>query len=176
MLRIYLLSILLSFQLASFAQEAYPSAIAVPANCKVLIHTYAKGVQVYVYTQDLNDTSKYTWVLKEPIANLYADSAHTSLIGKHYFSAGNTPTWESTDGSKVTGAKLAQVNSPDGAGIPWLLLKAKTITGPGVLQHTAFIQRVHTIGGKPPVVAGKNQKGEIQKVSYTAEYIFYSEK
>lgn len=176
MLRIYLLSLFISFQLVSFAQGTYPPAIAVPQNCKVLVHAYAKGVQVYICTQDLNDTSKYTWVLKEPIANLYADSIHTTLIGKHYFSAGSVPTWESTDGAKVTGAKLAQVNSPDGAGIAWLLLKTKTVTGSGILQNTAYIQRLQTVGGKPSVIADRKQKGEIQKVPYTAEYVFYSEK
>jgi hypothetical protein len=175
MTRICLLFLFTFCTQVSFGQDnSVIASIQVPKDSKLLIHTYAKGVQVYICTQDPKDTSNFTWILKEPFADLYSDSTYKQRIGKHYFTNGKTPTWESTDGSKVTGAKLVQVNSPDGIGIPWLLLKASLATGSGILTPTIFIQRINTKGGKAPILANRKQKGLSVEIPYTAEYLFYS--
>jgi len=174
MIRIYLSVLLIFCARLSFGQAAAATtSVQPPDGNKVILHTYAKGVQVYICTQDPKDTSNYIWILKEPIANLYADSTYKNLVGKHYFTNGKSPTWESTDGSKVIGAKLAQVNSPDGSGIPWLLLKVALPTGNGVLAPATFVQRINTKGGKAPVEANKSMKGQLAKIPYAAEYLFY---
>ena len=175
MIRIYQSLLLIFFTQLSFGQATGATAsIQVPDGNKLILHTYAKGVQVYICTQDPKDTSNFTWILKEPIADLYTDSTYNNPVGKHYFTNGKNPTWESTDGSKVIGAKLAQVNSPDGNGIPWLLLKVTVTTGTGILTPATFVQRVNTKGGKAPVVANKSLKGQTAKIPYRAEYLFYS--
>ena len=156
--------------MAGFAQS---NDIQVPQPRKLLVHTYAKGVQVYICTQDAKDTTNYIWTLKEPFANLYTDTTYNKPIGKHYFTDGKIPTWESADGSKVRGGKVAQVNSPDGNSIPWLLLKASANAGTGVLGQVIYIQRINTNGGKAPDNATKEQKGQLLNVLYTAEYLFY---
>src|SRR5580692_11053950 len=108
--------------LVVFGQDSsIPSSIQVPAGSRLIAHSYAKGVQVYVCTQDPKDSSHYSWTFKEPRANLYADSSYHQLVGQHYFDSGKNPTWEATDGSKVSGVKVQQANSPDGLAIPWLL-------------------------------------------------------
>jgi hypothetical protein len=163
--------------LAAFGQDiGIPASLQVPEGSKLILRAYAKGVQVYVCTQDPKDTSHYTWTFKEPRANLYADSSYNQLIGKHYFDAGKNPTWEDTDGSKVTGLKLQQANAPGGIAIPWLLLKATLTGGTGTLTRAMFIQRIYTKGGKAPAIAGNLHKGQIAEIPYTAEYIFYAEK
>jgi len=174
MIRFYLSFLLICVARFSFGQATgAATSIQVPDGNKVILHTYAKGVQVYICTQDPKDTSNYTWVLKEPVADLYADSAYKNPVGKHYFSGGKNPTWDNTDGSKVIGIKMAQVNSPDGNGIPWLLLRAAFPTGKGVFSPVTFVQRVNTKGGKAPIVANKDLKGQLAKIPYTAEYLFY---
>jgi hypothetical protein len=174
MIRIYLLFLLALCTKVSFGQDSgVMASLQVPGSSKLLIHTYAKGIQVYICTQDTKDTSSFTWILKEPFADLYSDSTYKQLVGKHYFTNGKNPTWENIDGSKVTGAKLVQVNSPDGIGIPWLLLKASLTTGSGILTQTIFIQRINTKGGKAPVLANRKLKGLSVKIPYTAEYLFY---
>jgi hypothetical protein len=174
MVRTCFLFLLIFCAQISFAQDS-PAAksLQVPVGNKLLAHVYAKGVQVYVCKQDAVDSSIYTWTLKGPLANLYTDSTYKRATGKHYFTDGKYPTWEGTDGSKVIGAKLLQANSPDGAGIPWLLLKASVTSGTGVLTPVTFIQRVNTKGGKAPLVANKQQQGQLVKIPYTAEYLFY---
>ena len=156
--------------------SSIPLSIGVPKRSRLIWHTYAKGVQVYVCTQDTKDTSNFIWTFKEPRANLYADSSYRQLVGQHYFDAGKNPTWETSDGSKVSGVKVEQANSPDSASIPWLLLHATVTGGKGTLTRAAFIQRIHTRGGKAPATAGRLNKGQSLEVGYTAEYFFYTEK
>ncbi|TDX00622.1 DUF3455 domain-containing protein [Dinghuibacter silviterrae] len=150
--------------------QTIPSALAVPAGNKLILHAYAKGVQVYVCTQDPKDTTHYVWTFTEPQATLYADRDYKTDIGKHYLGATGQPTWESTDGSKVSAVKVQQV--PDAASIPWLLLKAASTGGSGALSATTYVQRLRTTGGEP-AEADARHKGEKIRVPYTAEYLFY---
>jgi hypothetical protein len=176
MTRIIFSAFLLFCSLATFGQELnIPAPIQVPKDSKLILHVYAKGMQVYFCKQDTKDTSKYLWVFKGPVAVLYDDPARTHAIGKHYFDAANNATWEDTDGSKVAGTKVQQVNSPDSLAIPWLLVKAINTQGPGVLKAVTYVQRILTKGGKAPAKADASQKGEPFEAPYEAEYLFYSE-
>jgi hypothetical protein len=168
---------LICYTLVCFGQNnSIPPAIKVPEGSRLISHTYAKGVQIYICTQDTKDTSRYTWTFTEPRANLYADSSYHQLVGKHYFEHGKNPAWEFSDGSGASGIKVQQVNSPDNLAIPWLLLKVAGTKGTGTLTPATFIQRIRTKGGKAPATANKSQKGQSLEVPYTAEYLFYSEK
>jgi hypothetical protein len=134
--------------------------LEVPAGNKVAFHAYASGVQIYRW----NGTS---WTFVAPEATLFADPAYHGAVGVHY--AG--PTWESVNGSKVVGAVLHRCTANPDA-IDWLLLKAVSNTGPGLLDRVTFIQRVNTAGGKAPTHAG-DAPGAVARVPYTAEYFFY---
>lgn len=138
------------------------TAIAVPPGNKVHFHAYAIGVQIYTW----NGT---TWGASVPEAVLY--DADGNVVGIHY--AG--PTWETESGSKVVGLRVAAASAfppVDPNAIPWLLLQAASTEGPGVLQRTSYIQRVHTAGGKAPASPG-TAVGEVARIPYTAEYFFY---
>lgn len=168
---------LICYTLVCFGQNnSIPVSIQVPAGSKLIRHSYAKGVQIYVCIQDAKDTSRYIWLFTEPRAMLYADSSHHQYVGKHYFERGKNPTWEYTDSSRVSGVKIQQANSPDNLAVPWLLLKAGETKGTGSLAPVAFIQRIRTKGGKAPATANKSQKEHFLEVPYTAEYFFYGEK
>ena len=137
-----------------------PAAIQVPDGNKVNFHAYAVGVQIYTWNGS-------AWVFKAPDAILYANAGHDGQVGTHY--AG--PTWESNNGSKVVGVRVAGA-TPDATAIPWLLLFAKTSEGPGVFGDVSYIQRVNTVGGLAPSTPG-SAVGEEARVPYTAEYFFY---
>jgi len=171
-----ILSVLLAFYtLAGFSQDkTIPVAIQVNSKSKLIMHAYAKGVQIYICQRDPKDSSNYIWVFLRPKAILYSDSTYHQIIGKHYFDNFARPIWKNVDGSAVTAIKLQQVNSPDSQSIPWVLLKAAFTQGAGVLKSTKFVQRLFTIGGKAPAKARKDQLGQIIQASYTAEYLFYS--
>jgi hypothetical protein len=169
--------ILVCYTLVVSGQDnSIPLSIRVPISSRLIWHTYARGVQVYVCTQDPKDSSNFIWTFKEPRADLYADSSYHQLVGRHYFDASRNPTWETTDGSKVSATKVQQANAPDSAAIPWLLLHATGTGGTGTLTPAIFIQRIRTNGGKVPAKGGRPNKGQSIEVAYTAEYFFYSEK
>lgn len=108
------------------------------------------------------------WVLKAPQADLF--DAANQKIGTHY--AG--PTWESTDGSKVVGTKIASAASPTSGNIPWLLLQAKSTSGMGVFTKVTYVQRLDTQGGVAPADGcDAGHLGAESPVSYEANYVFY---
>jgi hypothetical protein len=139
-----------------------PAAAQVPDNLKpppsevVLLKVRGKGKQIYV-CQD----SK--WTLDRPEANLFDESG--KQIGKHY----KGPTWEATDGSKVTGQVQQRASAPKADAVPWLLLKATSATG--TFSRVTYIQRLDTEGGVAP--AGSCKPGAETSVSYQATYYFY---
>jgi hypothetical protein len=161
--------------LVSDGQEVpVPSNLQVPKDSKLILHAYARGVQIYTCIQVPTDTARYTWIFVEPKASLYSKDNYRQQIGKHYFSPDNYPMWESIDGSIVTATKLQQANAPDTSAIPWLLLKATNWTGYGPLRSATLIQRINTKGGKAPADgADRDHKGQFIQVAYTAEYLFY---
>jgi hypothetical protein len=69
-------------------------------------------------------------------------------------------------------AAVVERCTPDANAIPWLLLGAVTAEGPGIFHGTTFIQRVNTVGGNAPAAPG-SFTGDVVRVPYTAEYLFY---
>ena len=134
--------------------------LQVSAEHNVAFHVYAEGVQIYRW-------SGTSWTFVVPEAVLFADAGGKGTVGIHY--AG--PTWESVSGSKVVGMVLERC-TPDPDAIPWLLLEAVLSEGPGIFHAITFIQRLNTVGGIAPSDPG-DVPGEIARVPYTTEYVFY---
>jgi hypothetical protein len=154
-----------------------PAALEVPTGSSLLLHVYAKGVQVYSYSPLPADTARLGWVLLEAKARLYTDADYRQEAGRHYFNSAHHPMWAAVDGSTVEGAKIQQADAPVPDAVPWLLLKATAVTGKGPLASTAFVQRVNTKGGKAPAGGADGaHKGQTLEVDYTAEYLFYGSK
>lgn len=107
------------------------------------------------------------WVFVAPEAILFADDGDHGAVAIHF----GGPTWESDSGSQVVGAVIDHC-TPDPDSIPWLLLGAAFTEGPGIFDRVTYIQRLNTQGGKAPSVPG-SFVGQIVKVPYTADYIFY---
>ncbi len=130
-----------------------PENLKVPAGQTLSLVSPATGVQLYECGAIKTEPPRFEWVFKAPEAELFDLSG--KKIGKHY--AG--PTWESNDGSKVTGEVKARDDGPAATAIPWLLLAAKSASGNGVFSRTQSIQRLYTVGGKAP--AGGCSKAQL---------------
>lgn len=142
-----------------------PDAIKPAADQHLVLQGHATGDQIYVCKPS---ASGFSWVLSAPEAKLVDDSGKE--VAKHF--AG--PTWQSNDGSLVKGKMVSQAN-PDPNSIPWLLLTAADHSGDGVMSGVGAIQRLNTKGGKAPATGCDAQHQDQQKrVSYTADYYFYS--
>lgn len=133
--------------------------LPVPGSSKIAFRVFATGVQIYTWTGT-------TWNFVAPEAELYADAGGHGLVGTHY----GGPTWESVNGGKVYGSVLQRC-TPDPAAIPWLLLAAVP-DGPGIFHRVSYIHRLNTTGGNAPSRAG-TVPGEVARVPYTADYVFY---
>ena len=153
-----------------------PAAIAVPAGSTLAIHDHGVGTQIYTCTASGGADAgadagavTYGWVLKGPDAIL--SDATFAQVGMH----GVGPTWTSSDGSMISGTKLAQANSTVSGAIPWLLLKATSTGGAGVFATITSVQRLNTAGGVAPMTGcGSSTVNTDSSVAYSADYYFYT--
>lgn len=137
-----------------------------PDGAKLLLEAGAEGVQIYTCEAQ---SAGFAWVLKAPDAKLVDKQGHE--VATHF--AG--PTWKATDGSSVVGEAVARVDAPGGKAIPWLLLKAKSHDGAGVMSNVAFIRRSITRDGLPaPTGCDAAHKGVEARSPYSAVYQFYA--
>jgi FtsP/CotA-like multicopper oxidase with cupredoxin domain len=154
--------------LSSLAAQQVPKELQPPANEQLLLQVHAKGDQVYTCK---SEAAQFTWTLKAPDAQLFDKDG--KLFGKHF--AG--PSWEATDGSRVTGKAVANAPSPDANSIPWLLVNVVSHDGTGVLSRATTLQRLNTKGGKAPASGcDASHVGQELRVPYSADYLFYAPK
>jgi Protein of unknown function (DUF3455) len=155
-------------QTPSTTELGVPKILQVPADQSFMFKASAKGSQIYVCRAKSKNSNFLEWTLKAPDALLFNEQGQQ--LGKHY--AG--PTWESNDGSKITAQVNTKVNAPQTTTIPWLLLKVQSHQGNGIFSQVNWIQRLHTVGGKPPA-NGCNRiyKNRETTVSYQADYYFW---
>jgi hypothetical protein len=147
---------------------AAQSSTEPPPSQHTTLTVTGKGVQIYTCQQA---AAAPQWVFQAPEATLLNAAGNT--VGTH--AAG--PIWRSNDGSTVKGDLLQKEASPDPAAIPWLLLKASTATGSGVMTRVEFIRRSDTHGGIAPTTGCDAQHlTAVTRVPYTATYTFYSAK
>jgi hypothetical protein len=148
-----------------------PATLQVEEGNKVSFHVYAEGVQIYTATASATSPTGFSWTFTGPEAVLF--DADGNVVGSHYAFAGPTrPAWQTLSGSLVVGARSVPPVTVDPTAIPWLILQAVSTEGPGILEHTTYIQRVNTAGGVAPA-ALPTSAGEVARVPYTTEYYFY---
>ncbi|BAY45140.1 hypothetical protein SAMD00079811_27420 [Scytonema sp. HK-05] len=152
----------------AIAPPQVPNNLKVPPNQVLLLGERATGVQIYECKAKSGNANQFEWTFVAPEAKLLGEQDNNNI--KHY--AG--PTWEANDGSKVVGQVKASFDSPSPNAIPWLLLQAKSHEGNGILSKVTYIQRVDTVGGKPPVQGcDRKSVGTQKRVNYTSDYFFY---
>jgi Protein of unknown function (DUF3455) len=144
-----------------------PGLIEPPADQELKLTLIGRGVQIYRCTVVPGSTDKFEWTFKAPEANLFDKQGRK--VGRHF--AG--PSWELSDGNKVTGRVTTKIDAPDGKGIPWLLLDAVQASGV-TFGKVQTIQRVDTVGGKEPSMpVDASSLGKEMRVEYSATYKFY---
>jgi hypothetical protein len=133
--------------------------LLVPAGNKVAFAAYGVGVQIYRW-----DGTRWAFVAPEAVL-FHGDG----VVAIHF--AG--PTWASDSGSEVVGAVIDHC-TPDPDSIPWLLLEAVSSERPGIFHGVSYIQRLNTASGVAPAEPG-DFIGEVARVPYAADYVFYRE-
>jgi len=137
-----------------------------PSSQHPILTVTGKGVQIYTCQQSAAGSQ---WTLQAPEASLIDASGNT--VGTH--SAG--PTWKSTDGSAIKGELLQKSPSTDATSVPWLLLKAVSPSGSGIMTRVEYIRRSNTHGGASPTTGCDSKHlNAVARIPYTATYTFYS--
>lgn len=156
--------------LALAACASQPSSVAVPSDLvpsgeRAVERLGARGVQIYECRNKVG-ASGTEWVFVAPEAELF--DVQGAPAGRHY--AG--PHWEAADGSRIVGTAKARADAPLAGAIPWLLLSARSVGGPGRLAKITSVQRVNTAGGTAPAGGcDAASLGRTERVPYTADYI-----
>ena len=155
---------------AAGAAQPVPDSLAPPAGLKPLLEASAVGVQIYRCgpPKSAQGAPAPVWNFEAPRATLTDQRGEP--VGRHY--AG--PTWEATDGSKITGKVAARADATEPGAIPWLLLKAESAGTPGRFDKVRAVQRLFTSGGSAPAVAC-TKVGELLEVPYRALYVFWAQ-
>lgn len=147
------------------ADASIPEAIRVPAGHEAMLSVHAKGDQIY---QCSLDNGKYAWQTQAPDARLFDEQGQ--IVGKHY----SGPIWEYKEGSSVQGRVVNKVDVAPDSAISWLLVEVVGHKGNSPFAKASFINRINTKGGLPPIKGcDANHLGSEQRVSYSADYVFY---
>jgi hypothetical protein len=152
-----------------FSQATLPAPVQVPAGHKVVMETVGVGEITYECRAKAAQAGAFEWVFVGPKAVL--NGRDGKAVGSYF---GPPATWQSIDGSAVTGAQLAVAPATPGS-IPLQLVKANPATGAGSMTGVSYIQRVATQGGVAPAAAcDAAAAGRKEIVKYQADYIFWN--
>ena len=151
-----------------FSQDGLPEAVRVPAGHQVAMQTVGKGEVTYECRAKADAPGSFVWTFVGPKADLMSRAG--AKVGTYY---GPPATWESLDGSKLTGTQLAV--APAGtANLPLQLVKANPAMGMGAMAGVTHVQRLATLGGvAPAAVCDASGVGRKQVVTYQADYLFW---
>ncbi len=148
-----------------------PAALQGPVGQEPFLRVHATGVQVYECAAKADAPAGWAWQFRSPEATL--SDAAGKTIGRHF--AG--PSWASNDGATVVGQVSASAPALDKGAIPWLLLNVKSRDGQGLLAQATSVQRLDTEGGVAPSSAcGAANARQVERVGYTATYVFWRPK
>ena len=148
-----------------FAVRADQAAVTPPQGSTLLFAVAADGVQIYTCEAK---GSTFEWSFKGPEANLFDQQGRQ--IGTHF--AG--PSWKMVDGSEIVGEVAAKLDAPEPNAVQWLLLRAKSHEGSGVLSQVAFIRRTDTKGGAAPKTGcDASHLSQQARMRYSATYQFF---
>jgi hypothetical protein len=151
-----------------FSQAAVPDPVKVPDGHKVAMETVGVGEITYECRAKAAQAGAFEWVFVGPKAVL--NGRDGKAVGSYF---GPPATWQSMDGSAITGAQLAVAPATPGS-IPLQLVKANPATGSGAMMGVSYIQRVATQGGVAPAKAcDAGALGQKEIVRYQADYIFW---
>ncbi len=137
--------------------------LPVPAGRTEVLRLHGHGVQIFRCEAQVGDAR---WSFRLPEAEL--DGPDGKLVVRH----GVNLSFEHVDGSRLVGTIVDHVAAPDDGALPWLLIATKSF-GEGALAGVSHVQRINTTGGMPPARCEGSQAGQILRVPFTADFVFY---
>jgi len=138
-------------------------ALPAPQGKTAVLRLHAQGAQIF---RCETQAAGRRWAYRLPEADL-ADSAGTVIV-RH----GVNLSFEHVDGSRLLGEIADHVASPVDNALPWLLINTRSY-GKGALAGITQVQRIDTVGGMPPATCDSAQPGQVLRVPFSADFVFY---
>lgn len=145
----------------------WTSRIKAPDGHLPVLQLSARGVQVFRCEQ--RNGKEWGWWFRQPEALL--SDAGGQPAGRH----GADFSFEHVDGSRLVGTVLASDPAPQDGDLRWLLLATRSF-GAGALAGVTHVQRINTRGGMPPQLCEARQAGQLLRVDFSADFVFYRQR
>jgi hypothetical protein len=139
------------------------SKIKAPADQEPVLQFSARGVQIFRCEKR---DAELNWVFRQPDAELF--DAGGKLVARH----GASFSFEHVDGSRLLSTVAAYDEAPKATDLRWLLFTTRSF-GKGAFDGVTHVQRVNTQGGMPPARCGTNQLGQLLRVDFSSDFVFY---
>jgi len=139
------------------------SSIKAPSDREPVLQLFAQGVQIF--RCEKRDAG-LAWMFRQPEAELLDGSG--KVVARH----GASFSFEHVDGSRLLSTVAAYDDAPKATDLRWLLLTTRSF-GKGAFEGVTHVQRVNTQGGMPPARCAANQLGQLLRVDFRSEFIFY---
>lgn len=139
------------------------SNIKVPSDREPVLQLSARGVQIFRCEKR---DSELNWVFRQPDAELF--DAGGKLAARH----GASFSFEHVDGSRLLSTVAAYDEAPKATDLRWLLFTTRSF-GKGAFDGVTHVQRVNTQAGMPPARCGTNQLGQVLRVEFSSDFVFY---
>jgi hypothetical protein len=139
------------------------SNIKAPADHEPVLKFSARGVQIF--RCEKRDAA-LSWMFRQPEAELF--DASGKVVARH----GANFSFEHVDGSRLLSTVAAYDDASKATDLRWLLLTTRSY-GKGAFEGVTHVQRVSTQGGMPPARCAANQLGQLLRVDFSSDFIFY---
>ncbi len=138
-------------------------SLPLPAGHAEILRLRGHGTQIFRCETQGGEAH---WVYRLPQAEL--DGADGKVAVRH----GVNLSFEHIDGSRLIGEIVDHVPAPSDGALPWLLIATRSF-GDGALAGVTDVQRINTVGGMPPVHCAVAQIGQVLRVPFTADFVFF---
>jgi hypothetical protein len=138
-------------------------ALAEPEGKTAVLRLHGQGAQIFRCEAQ---AAGRRWVYRLPEAEL--SDGDGPVVVRH----GANLSFEHVDGSRLIGEIVDHVPAPVDNALPWLLLNTRSY-GKGTLAGITQVQRIDTVGGMPPADCASTPPGQILRVPFTADFVFY---
>lgn len=139
------------------------SNIKVPSDREPVLQLAARGVQIFRCEKH---GAEMVWIFRQPEADLI--DAGGKPVGRH----GASFSFEHADGSRLLSTVAAYDAAPKATDLRWLLFTTRSF-GKGAFEGVTHVQRVNTEGGMPPPRCEASQLGQVLRVDFRADFVFY---
>lgn len=138
-----------------------------PPSGKPILTLEGEGVQVFRCAADAKGTY---WRFEQPQANLF--DKHGELLVKH---SGPMQAFEHIDGSEILSCRITSWVNPSNPEKDLKLALYRCVADPGksTLNGVKYVQRQKTSGGQPQGSCSQNEVGNLLKVPFKAEFVFW---